>query len=73
VPLGEEEERYRVSVEVPGAPAFASETTTPFLTLTASRQGELFGALPQSLAVTVAQVSPVAGPGVEARAEFSRG
>ncbi|WP_185983120.1 baseplate multidomain protein megatron [Aureimonas mangrovi] len=73
VPLGEEEERYRVSIEVPGAPAFVSETTTPRLVLTAARQAELFGALPPSVAVTVAQVSPVAGPGVEARAMISRG
>nr|WP_281065531.1 glycoside hydrolase TIM-barrel-like domain-containing protein [Jiella sonneratiae] len=71
VPLGEEAELYRVVVG-DGETLVTYEVTAPQLDLTAAEQTMRFGALPEQLQVSVAQVSPVWGAGTSRRATFTR-
>ncbi|MBO0661842.1 glycoside hydrolase TIM-barrel-like domain-containing protein [Jiella sp. MQZ9-1] len=72
VPLGEDEERYRLTLAAAGASAAVIETTASPVTLTADRQKTLFGSLPAAIDATVAQVSPVWGAGTSRSARFVR-
>ncbi|MCQ0989598.1 baseplate multidomain protein megatron [Jiella marina] len=72
VPLGEEAERYRVTIGDGGANAVTTESMQAGLVVSADDQMSAFGALPTVLAVSVAQISPVWGAGTARNAIFSR-
>ena len=72
VPLGEERELYRIELRDEGGTVLAREAQTAAITVTAGEQAAAFGALPASLTVDVAQMSPVWGAGTARRAQFSR-
>jgi hypothetical protein len=68
VPLGETAEAYRVELIDGGEPAAAYETAAPELDLTDGALTALYGAVPETLTVRLAQVSPTAGPGLTTEA-----
>ncbi|MEN3792942.1 glycoside hydrolase/phage tail family protein [Fulvimarina sp. MAC3] len=74
VPLGEDREVYRLTIAPSGAsePAFSTDVTSADFIFERKRQIEAFGALPSGLAVNVAQVSPVWGPGGTVSGTFTR-
>ena len=72
MPLGEEIERYRVSVQEAGGRTLALEAATPAVTVSAAAQIDAFGALPSQLTVGVAQLSLGFGAGTERLAVFGR-
>lgn len=71
VPLAETFERYAVSVES-GSSRIEERVPEPTLLLTGAAQIDAFGALPETLAVTVRQVSASAGPGSPRSLVFNR-
>ncbi|WP_102957774.1 baseplate multidomain protein megatron [Mangrovicella endophytica] len=71
VPLGEEIERYRVTVSAE-AGQVVRDTETAALNLTAAEQVDGFGGLPAGLTVTVAQLSLTHGPGTGRTQRFER-
>ncbi len=72
VPLGEEQELYRVDVSDGSGSALVRESGTPALALTAEEQTAVFGVLPAELVVSIAQVSPTWGAGTARQTMFSR-
>nr|WP_280891562.1 glycoside hydrolase/phage tail family protein [Jiella mangrovi] len=72
VPLGEEAERYHVLIEAESGISATIDTSEPRLSLSAAAQEQRFGVLPDALAVSVAQVSPVWGAGTFRKATFRR-
>jgi GTA TIM-barrel-like domain/Putative phage tail protein len=65
VPLGEDEERYRLDIlDGPGGAVLRTiETTEPIFSYTSAMQTADFGAPQWNVSIRVAQVSPVYGPG----------
>lgn len=63
VPLDTAPERYRVSIFDGSTPVRELETSTPSALYTAAQQVADFGALPAGLSFSVAQISPLLGPG----------
>jgi NlpC/P60 family putative phage cell wall peptidase len=65
VPLGEDEERYRLDIlDGPGGAVLRTiETTEPVFSYTSAMQTTDFGAPQWNVSIRVAQVSPVYGPG----------
>jgi hypothetical protein len=72
VPLGEEIERYRVTVADGQGTSLTLETAGPVATVPAAAQIAAFGMLPPQLTVAVAQLSLGFGAGTERRAVFAR-
>ncbi|MCB8836090.1 glycoside hydrolase/phage tail family protein [Aurantimonas sp. VKM B-3413] len=72
VPLGEERELYRIDMRDGGGTVLTREAQTATVTITADEQIAAFGALPASVTVDLAQMSPVWGAGTARRAQFSR-
>ncbi|WAP71284.1 glycoside hydrolase TIM-barrel-like domain-containing protein [Jiella pelagia] len=72
VPLGEEAERYHVVIGDGSGTTMVLETVEPRLALSAGNQAARFGGLPEVVAVSVAQVSPVWGAGTPRNATFTR-
>ena len=68
VPLGEDEERYRLEVlDAPGGdPVRTVEVTSPAFLYTAAMQTADFGSAQWNVSIRVAQISPSYGPGVPA-------
>jgi hypothetical protein len=64
-------EAYRVSILAGGTPLRVLESTAPTLVYGAVEQAEDFGALPEAFDFSVAQLSPVYGPGHAATGSFS--
>ena len=71
VPLGEEAERYRVTLRS-GSAAAGFETTEPRLVLTQAEEAARFGGPVAAIDAEVAQVSLTAGPGSSRRTLFAR-
>ncbi|EAU40123.1 hypothetical protein FP2506_11222 [Fulvimarina pelagi HTCC2506] len=74
VPLGEERELYRLTISVTGSPSpsLTLDVADPDFQLSADLQTETFGELPARLTASVAQVSPVWGPGKATSRTFQR-
>ena len=68
VPLGEERERYRVTLfDSQGAQVHVAETTSASLTLSAAAITTIFAATPATIDVEIGQISARVGPGLAAR------
>ncbi|GGD93360.1 hypothetical protein GCM10011390_10170 [Aureimonas endophytica] len=72
VPLGEEIERYRVTIADGTGREMVRESDAPALALSAADQRAFFGALPARLDIRVAQFSLRHGAGGERRKVFAR-
>ncbi|BDA83702.1 hypothetical protein Sa4125_12440 [Aureimonas sp. SA4125] len=72
VPLGEEIERYRLTIADDAGAALAMETAVPAAMVSAAAQVATFGALPPRLTVEVAQLSLGFGAGTGRQAVFVR-
>ncbi len=70
-PLDAAPEGYRVTIYNAGVPVRVSEAGSPALTYTAAQQTADFGAPPASFDFTVAQISPLYGPGHAAAGIFT--
>ncbi|MEF2073838.1 baseplate multidomain protein megatron [Consotaella aegiceratis] len=72
VPLGEEDERYALTLSDEVGRTLSLETATPRAVVDAADQIEAFGALPVRLSATVSQVSVGYGAGTARRRWFDR-
>lgn len=74
VPLGEDRELYRLTIASTDAPAsvFSVDVGNADFLFDRDRQIDVFGSLVSAFAVSVAQVSPVWGPGGTVSATFDR-